>query len=193
MNVSPGVDKIVKAAMGVIWETFDLDASCVPRLKYACGVASVDGVEWISGACCGRGDGTADGWVAASGVLVDANGGGEDAGVHAWESGVWIDGDVVEYLRESLLLFDQCLDVSHRELQVMDEVFLLLPGERYGVGREQDVLGVCTQECDVCLDGFVGVGQDLQAVGPDHELKNPKNLEAFIFRGIFGRKARKSD
>ncbi len=96
-----------------------------------------------------------------SSFLVDANGGGEDAGVHAWESSVWIEGDVVEDLVKSLLLFDQCLDVSHRELQVMDEVFLLLPGEQYGVGREQNVLGVCTQECDVCLDGFVGVGQDL--------------------------------
>ena len=161
MNVGPSVDKIVEAAMGVIWETFDLDASCVPRLKYACGVASADGVEWKSGACCGRGDGTVDGWVAASGVLVDANSGGEEYGVRAWESGVWIDGEGVEDLGESLLLFDQCLDVSHGELQVMDKVFLLLPGERYGVGREQDVLGVCTQECDVCLDGFVGVSQDL--------------------------------
>ena len=47
---------------------------------------------------------------------------------------------------------------------MMDEVFLLPPGERDGLGREQDVLGVCTQECDVCLDGLVGVGQDLQAV-----------------------------
>jgi hypothetical protein len=28
-------------------------------------------------------------------------------------------------------------------------------------------------------------------LGPDHEPKNPKNLEAFVFRGIFGRKARK--
>jgi hypothetical protein len=28
-------------------------------------------------------------------------------------------------------------------------------------------------------------------VGLDHEPKNPKNLEAFFFRGIFGRKARK--
>ncbi len=106
LNVGPGVDKIVKSAMGVIWETFDLDARCVPRLKYACGVASADGVEWISGTCCGRGDGTADGWVAASGLLVDASGGGEHAGVHARESGVWIDGDVVEDLGESLLLFD---------------------------------------------------------------------------------------
>ena len=46
----------------------------------------------------------------------------------------------------------------------MDEVFLLPPGERDGLGREQDVLGVGTQECDVGLDRFVGVGQDLQAV-----------------------------
>ena len=122
-------------------------------------MASEDGVVRKSGTCCGRGNGTADGWVAASGFLFDANGGGENVGVHARESGVWIDGDVVEDLGESLLLFDQCLDVSHGELQVMDEMFLLPPGERDGLGREQDVLGVCTQECDV--DGFVGVGQDL--------------------------------
>ena len=87
MNVGPSVDEIVEAAMGVIWEAFDLGASCVPRLKYACGVASANGVKWKSGACCGRGDSTADGWVATSGVLVDANSGGEESGVHAWESG----------------------------------------------------------------------------------------------------------
>jgi hypothetical protein len=33
-----------------------------------------------------------------------------------------------------------------------------------GVRREQDVLSVCGEERDVCLDGFVGVGQDLQTV-----------------------------
>ena len=150
--------------MGVIGEAFDLEASCVPRMKYACGVASTDGVEWKSGPCCGGGDGTADGWVTASGVLVDANSGGEEYGVGACESGVWIDGEGVEDLGESLLLFDQCLYVSHRELQVMKEVCLLLPGERYGVGREQDVLLLCEQKCDVCLDGLVGAGQDLQTV-----------------------------
>ncbi len=44
---------------------------------------------------------------------------------------------------------------------MLNEMFPLLPDERYGVRREQDVLGVLG---DVCLDGFVGVGQDLQAV-----------------------------
>ena len=112
MNVGPGVDKVVKSAMGVIGEAFDLNAGCVPRLEYACGVSSEDGVVRKSGTCCGRGNGTADGWVTAGGFLFDANGGGEDVGV-------WIDGDVVEDLGESLLLFDQCLDVSHRELQVI--------------------------------------------------------------------------
>ena len=34
---------------------------------------------------------------------------------------------------------------------------------------------------------------DKMDLGLDHEPKNPKNLEAFLFRGIFGRKARKSD
>ena len=43
-------------------------------------------------------------------------------------------------------------------------MFPLLPDERYGVRRKQDVLGVLGEERDVCLDGFVGVGQDLQAV-----------------------------
>ncbi len=33
---------------------------------------------------------------------------------------------------------------------------------------------------------------DYLVLGLDHEPKNPKNLEAFLFRGIFGRKARKS-
>ena len=133
MNVGPGVDKIVKTAMVVIGETFDLNAICVPRLEYACGVTSADGVVWISGTCCGRGDGTADGWVAASGFLVDANGGGESAGVHARESGVWIDGDVVKDLGELLLVCDQCLNVNHRDLKLINEVFLLLPDERYGI------------------------------------------------------------
>ncbi len=60
MNVGPGVVRVVKSAMFIIWETFDLDASSFPRLKYAWGVASANGVEWKSGALCGRGDGTAD-------------------------------------------------------------------------------------------------------------------------------------
>ena len=44
MDVGPSVDEIVEAAMGVIGDAFDLEASCVPRMKYACGVASTDGV-----------------------------------------------------------------------------------------------------------------------------------------------------
>ena len=35
VNVGPGVVEVVKSAMVVIWETFDLDASCFPRLEYA--------------------------------------------------------------------------------------------------------------------------------------------------------------
>jgi hypothetical protein len=35
VNVGPGVVEVVKSAMVVIWETFDLDASSFPRLEYA--------------------------------------------------------------------------------------------------------------------------------------------------------------
>ncbi len=112
----------------------------------------------------GRGHGTADGWVAARGALVDAKSCGDHAGVNAGESGVWVDGDIVENPGERLLVYDQCLYVSHRDLKLLNEVFPLLPDERYGVRREQDILGVLDEEHDVCLDGFVGVGQDVQAV-----------------------------
>ncbi len=44
----------------------------------------------------GRGHGTADEWVAARDVLVDAKGCGDHAGVNAGESGVWVDGGIVE-------------------------------------------------------------------------------------------------
>ena len=54
--------------------------------------------------------------------------------------------------------------MRHRYLKLLNEMFPLLPDERYGVRREQDILGVLGEERDVCLDGFVGVGQDLQAV-----------------------------
>ena len=54
--------------------------------------------------------------------------------------------------------------MSHGYLKLLNEMFPLLPDERYGVRREQDILGVLGEERDVCLDGFVGVGQDLQAV-----------------------------
>ncbi len=84
--------------------------------------------------------------------------------MNARESGAWVDGDVVENLGERLLVCAQYLDVSHRDLKLINEVFPLLPDKRYGVRREQDVLVVCGEERDVCLDGFVGVGQDLQAV-----------------------------
>ncbi len=96
-------------------------------------MASADGVEWKSGALCGRGDGNADGWFAASGFLVDAIDCGEHAGVNARKSGVWVDGDVVKDLGELLLVCDQCLNVSHRDLKLINEVFALLPDERYGV------------------------------------------------------------
>ncbi len=35
VDVGPSVVEVVKSAMIVIWETFDLDASCFPRLEYA--------------------------------------------------------------------------------------------------------------------------------------------------------------
>ena len=99
-------------------------------------MVSAGGVEWKSGSLCGRGDGTADGWVPASGFLVDSKGCGEHAGVNARESGVWVDGDVVKDLGELLLVCDQCVHVSHRDLKLINEVFPLLPDERYGVRRE---------------------------------------------------------
>ncbi len=45
MDIGPGVDEIVESAMFIVGETVDLFASCYPRLKYACGVASAHGVE----------------------------------------------------------------------------------------------------------------------------------------------------
>ena len=35
VDVGPGVVEVVESAMGVIWEPFDLDASCFPRLENA--------------------------------------------------------------------------------------------------------------------------------------------------------------
>ncbi len=61
MNVSPGVVKVLKAAMFVVWETVDLFASCFPRLEEARGVASANGVKLKSGVLCGEGVGTVDG------------------------------------------------------------------------------------------------------------------------------------
>ncbi len=163
MNVGPGVVRVVKSAMFVIWETFYLDSSCFPRLEYAWGVASANGVEWKSAALCGRGDGTADGWVAASGFLVDAKGCGEHTGVNARESGVWVDGDVVEDLGERLLVCDQCLNVSHRDLKLINDMALgenrisSLCAERNAMCAWTDSLAlarICKQ-CRVCWSALV--------------------------------------
>ncbi len=59
-------------------------------------MTSANSVERESGALWGRGHGTADGWVAARGVLVDAKSCGDRAGMRVWESGVWVDGGIVE-------------------------------------------------------------------------------------------------
>ncbi len=83
MDIGPGVVEVVESAMFVVGETVDLDASCFPRWEYACTVTSANGVECKFGALCGRGDGTADGGDAASGLLGDANGCGEHVGVNA--------------------------------------------------------------------------------------------------------------
>ncbi len=53
--------------------------------------------------------------------------------MNAGESGVWVDGDVVKNLGELFLVCDQCLNVSYRDLKLINEVFALLPDERYGV------------------------------------------------------------
>jgi hypothetical protein len=45
VEVGPGVVKVVESAMFVVREAVDLFASCCPRLKCACGVASANGVE----------------------------------------------------------------------------------------------------------------------------------------------------
>jgi hypothetical protein len=54
----------------------------------------------------------------ARGVLVDAKSCGDHAGVNAGESGVWVDGDIVENPGERLLVYDQWLYVSHRDLKL---------------------------------------------------------------------------
>ena len=46
----------------------------------------------------------ADGWVAARSVLVDAKCCGDHTGVNAGESGVGVDGDIVENPGECLLV-----------------------------------------------------------------------------------------
>ncbi len=83
MDIGPGVVEVVESAMFVVEETVDLDASCFPRVEYVCAVTSANGVKCKFGVLCGRGDGTADGGNAASGLLGDANGCGEHVGVNA--------------------------------------------------------------------------------------------------------------
>ena len=83
MDIGPGVGEVIESAMFVVGETVDLDASCFPRVEYACAVTSANGVKCKFGALCGRGDGTADGGNAASVLLGDANGCDERVGVNA--------------------------------------------------------------------------------------------------------------
>jgi hypothetical protein len=64
---------------------------------------------------------------------------GSHACVVAGQSGVWVDGNVVEESEERLLVQDQVIDVGSKDLQLLNEVFPLLRAERYGTGREEDV------------------------------------------------------
>ncbi len=43
-------------------------------------------------------------------------------------------------------------------------MFPLLRDERYVTGREEDFFAVCGEERAVCLDGQLGIDQNLQAV-----------------------------
>jgi hypothetical protein len=45
VDIGPGAVKVLESAMFVVGETVDLFASCFPRLKDACGLASAHGVE----------------------------------------------------------------------------------------------------------------------------------------------------
>ncbi len=83
MDIGPGVVEVVESAMFVVGETVDLNASCFPRVEYACAVTSANGIKCKFGALSGRGDDTADGGNAASGLVGDANGCGEHVGVNA--------------------------------------------------------------------------------------------------------------
>jgi hypothetical protein len=57
----------------------------------------------------------------------------------AGQSGVWVDGNVVEDSEERLLVQDQVIDVGSKDLPLLNEIFPLLRAERYGTGREEDV------------------------------------------------------
>ncbi len=46
-------------------------------------------------------------------------------------------------------------------MQLLDELFPLLSDEPNVAGREQEIFTVCAEELVVCLDGQIGVGQDL--------------------------------
>jgi hypothetical protein len=47
----------------------------------------------------------------------------------AGQSGVWVDGNIVEGCEERLLMQDQVIDVGSKDLQLLDEVFPLLRDE----------------------------------------------------------------
>ncbi len=112
----------------------------------------------------GGNDGTADGCATANGLRGYAKCGDGHAGVVAGQSGVWVDGNVVEDFEERLLVHDQIIDVGSKDLQLLNEVFPLLRDERYVTEREEDFFAVCGEERAVCLDGQLCVGQDLQTV-----------------------------
>ena len=77
----------------------------------------------------GGGDGTADGCVTTNGLRGYAKCGDGHAGVMAGQSGVWVDGNIVEGCEERLLMQDQVIDVGSKDLQLLDEVFPLLRDE----------------------------------------------------------------
>ena len=112
----------------------------------------------------GGGDGTADGCVTTNGLRGYAKCDDGHACVVTGQSGVGVDRDIVEDFKERLLVRDQVFDVGSKDLQLLNEVFPLLRDERYVTGREEDLFAVCGDERAVCLDGQLGVSQDLQAV-----------------------------
>ena len=124
-NVGPSVVEILEAAMFVVWETVYLFASVCPRLEDACGVASANGVKLKSGRWCG----TVAGWLTDGWCVGDTKGCGKHFGTRDWQSGVGVNGDVVKDLEECLLVGDQSFDLSHGNLQLLDELLPLLRDE----------------------------------------------------------------
>ncbi len=65
-----------------------------------------------------------DGW-----CVGDTHGCGKRLGTRDWQSGVGVNGDVVKDFEECLLVGDQSFDLSHGNLQLLDELFPLLRDE----------------------------------------------------------------